>query len=221
MFFLNETFIALLSIIAIDIILGGDNAIVVALACRHLPNHLKNKAIIFGISLAILSRAILTVVAVYLLKIPLVMAVGGVLLLSISYQLLTETDETRNISGSTTLFSAIKTILIADLVMGFDNVIAVAGAAHGNFALVVIGLLVSVPIIIWGSKIILVAIERYPIIVYIGSGVLTYTGAKMIIHDPKLSPLFQNHEFFTLLLKISLILGITFLGWLSNQLREA
>ncbi len=221
MFFSNETFIALLSIIAIDIFLGGDNAIIVALACRHLPNHLKNRAIIFGISLAIVARAILTVVAVYLLKIPLVMAVGGVLLLSISYQLLTETDETRNIAGTTTLAAAIKTILIADLVMGFDNVIAVAGAAHGNITLVIIGLLISVPIIIWGSKLILIVIERYPFIVYIGSGVLTYTGAKMIIHDPVLSPLFQNHEIFTLLLKVSLILGITFLGWIANQLREA
>lgn len=217
----NETIIPLLTIIAIDIFLGGDNAIVVALACRNLPNHLKNKAMLLGISLAIFARAILTVVAVYLLKIPFLMAIGGGLLLYISYQLITEHDGKRNINGKTTLLSAIKTILVADIVMGFDNVIAIAGAAHGNINLVIIGLFISVPIIIWGSKVILYAIQHFPFLIYIGAGVLTFTATKMIIHEPMLTPLFQSRENFALVLQISLIVTISLSGWVMNKFRHA
>lgn len=215
-----EFIIPLLTIISIDIILGGDNAIVVALACRNLPTNIRNKAIFLGIGLAIVARITLTILAVSLLNIPFLMAIGGALLLYISYHLLTDMEDDRAVQGKTTVIAAIKTIIIADIVMGFDNVLAVAGAAHGNKTLVIIGLLVSVPIIIWGSKIILYAIERFPIIIYIGAGILAYTATKMIIHEPMFSALFSHHPVISVLLQITAIIAVILLGWLSNYFKK-
>ncbi len=215
-----EFIIPLLTIISIDIILGGDNAIVVALACRNLPTNIRNKAIFLGIGLAIVARITLTILAVSLLTIPFLMAIGGALLLYISYHLLTDMEDDRAVQGKTTVIAAIKTIIIADIVMGFDNVLAVAGAAHGNKTLVIIGLLVSVPIIIWGSKIILYAIERFPIIIYIGAGILAYTATKMIIHEPMFSALFSHHPVISVLLQITAIIAVILLGWLSNYFKK-
>lgn len=209
-----EFLISILTIISIDIVLGGDNAIVVALACRNLPIHVRNKAMILGIMFAIIARITLTLLAVYLLKIPLLMAIGGSLLLYIAYHLLIDSEDDRNIQGQTTIFAAIKTIIIADIVMGFDNVLAVAGAAHGNITLVIFGLLVSVPIIIWGSKIILYALECFPIIIYFGAGILAYTASKMIVHEPMLTPLFSAHPLLASLMQIILITFILLTGWL-------
>lgn len=216
-----EFLIPLLTIIGIDIILGGDNAIVVALACRNLPEKIRNKAIILGIGLAIAARISMTLIAVYLLQIPLLMAIGGALLLYISYHLLTDIGENRDIEGKTTMFAAIKTIIIADIIMGFDNVLAVAGAAHGNNTLVIIGLLVSVPIIIWGSKLILYAIEKFPVIIYIGAAILTYTATKMIVHDPVFDPLFSHHPLVSIALQISAVVAVIVLGLLSNIFRKS
>lgn len=212
--------IPLLTIISIDIVLGGDNAIVVALACRNLPVRIRNKAILLGIGLAIFARISLTLFAVYLLQIPMLMAIGGALLLYISYHLLVDMDDDRDIAGQTTLFAAIKTIIIADIVMGFDNVIAVAGAAHGNTALVIIGLIISVPIIIWGSKLILYAMQRFPIIIFIGSAILAFTATKMIIHEPMLAPLFSSHPLISKSLQVSLIIAVVFSGWLIKKFRK-
>lgn len=212
-----DIIIALLTIISIDIVLGGDNAIVVALACRNLPDHVKNKAIILGIALAILARVTLTLLAVYILKIPMLMAIGGALLLYISYHLLTETDSYRDVKGTTTLFAAIKTIIVADIVMGFDNVIAIAGAAQGNTILVIVGLIISVPIIIWGSKLILSAMERFPIIIYAGAAILAFTATKMIVHEPMLAPLFNNHPYFSIILHVVAIATIISIGWISKR----
>ncbi|MFN7253139.1 MAG: TerC family protein [Anaerobacillus sp.] len=215
-----ELIIPLLTIISIDIVLGGDNAIVVALACRNLPDRLRNKAIFFGICIAIIARISLTLVAVHLLKIPMLMAIGGALLLYISYHLITELEDEREIEGKTTMLAAIKTIIIADIVMGFDNVIAVAGAAHGNNTFVIVGLLVSVPIIIWGSKIILLAMDRFPIIIYGGAAILAFTATKMIIHEPMLTQLFSSHPFISTFLQISLIIAVLFSGWFMKKLRK-
>lgn len=213
--------IPLLTIISIDIVLGGDNAIVVALACRNLPSKIRNKAIIIGIGFAILARTSLTLIAVYLLNIPLLMAIGGASLLYISYHLLTDLNDKRDVHGKTTLFAAIKTIIIADLVMGFDNIIAVAGAADGNKTLVIIGLLVSVPIIIWGSKLILYAIDRFPIIIYIGAGILAYTATKMIIHEPLLAPIFSSHHYISIGMQLIVIVVVIISGWLSKHAKGA
>ncbi|WP_413379677.1 TerC family protein [Alkalihalobacillus sp. 1P02AB] len=213
-----EFIISLLTIIGIDIILGGDNAIVVALACRNLPHELRNRAMIIGISLAIFMRMGLTVIAVQLLSIPFLLAIGGGLLAYIAYQLLTNNDHDASINGgSTTLFAAIKAILIADFIMGFDNVIAVAGAAHGNQLLVILGLIISVPIILWGSKLILLAFDKFPQVIYIGAAILAYTSSKMITHEPMLSPLFVNWPSFKVAFQVILIVGILFIGWYTKN----
>ena len=186
----------ILIIIGIDIVLGGDNAIVIALACRNLPVDKRNKAILLGTGLAIVVRVALTILAVYLLMIPYLQLIGGLFLVYIAYNLLTEDgDDVDKIRGGTTLFQAVRTIVVADLVMGFDNVLAVAGAAHGNIILVVAGLLISIPIIVWGSKIILKFMERFPIIIYIGAGILALTAGKMMTHEERIQPLLESYSY--------------------------
>ncbi len=211
--------ISLLTIIGVDIILGGDNAIVIALACRNLPIEIRNRAIILGLGLALIIRMGLTIIAVQLLAIPFLLATGGALLIYIAYSLLSEQHDNRDIKGGTNLWSAIKAIIIADFVMGFDNVIAVAGAAHGNPILVMIGLLVSVPIIIWGSKLILNAFDRFPVIIYVGAGILTFTATRMIAHEEMLAPLFSLHPLFTLFFQVVVILGVIIVGGYRKSFR--
>ena len=168
-----EFLTSVLMIVGIDVVLGGDNAIVIALASRNLPESKRNKAILIGTLLAIVLRIILTILAVYLLDIPFLQLIGGVLLTLIAVNLLTDnSNDLSSIQGKTTLFQAVRTIVFADLVMGFDNVIAIAGAAHGRFLLVIIGLLISIPIIIWGSKLILILMERFPFLIYCGAAIL-------------------------------------------------
>jgi len=192
--FTTQFLFALASIVVIDIVLAGDNAIVIALAARNLPPALQKKAIVWGTVGAIVVRTLMTLAVVWLLKVPGLMLVGGLALLWIAYRLLTaEEDEHGNGSVNTSFVAAIKTIVIADAVMGVDNVLAVAGAAHGSFLLVVLGLLISVPIMVWGSRLILRLMERYPAIIYIGAGVLVVTSAKMVMGEPLVKPWFQAH----------------------------
>lgn len=186
----------ILIIIGIDIVLGGDNAIVIALACRNLPVDKRNKAILLGTGLAIVVRIALTIIAVYLLMIPFLQLVGGLFLVYIAYNLLTEEgDDVNKIRGGATLFQAVRTIVVADLVMGFDNVLAVAGAAGGKIILVVAGLLISIPIIVWGSKLILKFMERFPVIIYVGAGILALTAGKMITHEERIQPLLETYSY--------------------------
>ena len=150
----TEFLYALLAIVVIDLVLAGDNAIVIALAARNLPNHLRNKAIVWGTVGAIAVRSAMTMIVVWLLKIPGLLLLGGALLLWIAYKLLLNQDEGEgghNLAPAVGFWAAMKTIVVADAVMGLDNVLAVAGAAHGSFLLVVLGLLISIPIVIWGS----------------------------------------------------------------------
>lgn len=215
----SEFIISLLTIIGIDIVLGGDNAIVVALACRNLPPHLRNKAIILGILLAIVARGALTLVAVHLLAIPYLMSIGGILLLWIAFNLLTGNEEEHTISSEGKMSDAIKTIVVADVVMGFDNVLAVAGAANGNTILVLIGLLVSVPIIIWGSKLILYLMNKFPLIIYIGSGILVFTAARMILHEQLVLTTVNEMGFSNSFFTIILIVTILTAGWAYNKVK--
>jgi YjbE family integral membrane protein len=179
---------ALLAIILIDIVLAGDNAIVIALAARNLPNHLKRKAIIWGTVGAIVIRALMTLGVVWLLKIPGLMLVGGLGLLWIAYQLVADQGESEHDGPiATTFWGAMKTIVVADALMGVDNVLGVAGAAHGAMDLVVIGLLVSVPIVVFGSTMVLKLVERFPIIIKLGAAVLVFTALKMIWNEPLLA----------------------------------
>ncbi len=184
--FSPEFFSALLAIVVIDLVLAGDNAIVIALAARNLPAHLRNKAIAWGTVGAIVVRTAMTVVVVWLLKIPGLLLAGGALLLWIAYKLLINPDngDEHKVSSATNFWGAMQTIVVADAVMGLDNVLAVAGAAHGNFLLVVLGLLISIPIVIWGSQLILKFVQKYPAIVYVGAGVLVWTGVKMMTGEP-------------------------------------
>ncbi|MDI9332243.1 MAG: TerC family protein [Alphaproteobacteria bacterium] len=184
---------ALLAIILIDLVLAGDNAIVIALAARNLPPHLQKKAILWGTFGAIAVRSVMTIGVVWLLKIPGLMLVGGLGLLWIAYKLLVDTGEQENHGPAATTFAgAMKTIIVADALMGVDNVLGVAGAAHGAFDLVVLGLLISVPIVIFGSSIVLKLVERFPIIIQLGAAVLAFTAAKMIVDEPLFDPIFGD-----------------------------
>ena len=182
---------ALLAIILIDLVLAGDNAIVIALAARSLPPNLQKKAIIWGTIGAIVVRSAMTVGVVWLLKIPGLMLVGGLGLLWIAYKLLADEGggEHRGPVAST-FWGAMKTIVVADALMGIDNVLGVAGAAHGSFDLVIIGLLVSVPIVVFGSTMVLKLVERFPVIIKLGAAVLAFTAAKMIVSEPLLDPVY-------------------------------
>ncbi len=183
---------ALMAIILIDLVLAGDNAIVIALAARSLPPKLRQKAIVWGTVGAILVRSVMTVGVVWLLKIPGLMLVGGLGLLWIAYKLLNDThnDEHQGpVVG--TFWGAMKTIIVADALMGVDNVLGVAGAAHGSFDLVIIGLLISVPIVVFGSSLVLKLVERFPLIIKLGAAVLAFTAAKMIVSEPLLDDVFD------------------------------
>ncbi|NEW08755.1 TerC family protein [Paenibacillus sp. SYP-B3998] len=187
--------VSLLSIILIDLVLAGDNAIVIGMAARNLKKETQKKVILWGTVGAIVIRAFATVIVVSLLKIPGLLLAGGLLLLWISYKLLTDKKNHEQVQAKDSMWAAIRTIIIADAVMGLDNVIAVAGAAHGNFWLVIIGLMVSVPIVVWGSTLFIKWIETYPWIIYIGSGVLVLTAGKMITGEKFLTPYFESNPF--------------------------
>lgn len=179
-----EFWAALVSIIFIDLVLAGDNAIVIGMAARKLSPTQQRKAIFWGTFGAVAIRILATILVVELLKIPGLQLAGGLLLVWIAYKLLLNDEGHKEIKAKDSLLAAIRTIVVADAAMGLDNVIAVAGAAHGNTLLVVIGLLISVPIVVWGSTLFITLINKFPSIVYIGSGVLAYTAAKMITHEP-------------------------------------
>ena len=183
--------IAVGQIIMIDILLGGDNAVVIALACRKLPPEQRTKGILWGTAGAIILRVVLIAFALTLLQVPYLKLVGAALLIWIGVKLLAPQDEDghSNIEGSDRLWAAVKTVIIADLVMSVDNVIAIAGAATGageqhQMPLVIFGLLVSVPIIIWGSQMVLKLMDRFPIIITIGGMLLGWIAGTMAHTDP-------------------------------------
>ena len=186
---------ALLAIVLIDLVLAGDNAIVIALAARNLPQHLKTRAIVWGTVGAIAVRSVMTLGVVWLLKIPGLMLVGGLGLVWVAYQLLADDDGGAHSNPmASTFWGAMKTIVVADALMGVDNVLGVAGAAHGAFDLVIIGLLVSVPIVVFGSSVVLKLVERFPIIIQAGAAVLAFTAAKMIVSEPILNGVYGAPE---------------------------
>jgi YjbE family integral membrane protein len=179
--------LALLEIIWVNILLSGDNAVVIALAARSLPPKQQRTAIIFGSSGAIVLRIILTIVAAQLLLLPWLKVIGGLLLLYIGVSLLLpEGDDDGQAKEHGSLLSAIRTILLADLVMSLDNVVAVAAAAHGNLTLLIAGLAISIPLVIFGSTLLLKVIEKLPIIVWLGAALLGYIAGEMLVSDPAL-----------------------------------
>jgi len=205
---------ALLAIVLIDLVLAGDNAIVIALAARKLPPQLQTKAIIWGTVGAIVVRTAMTVGVVWLLKIPGLMLVGGLGLVWIAYKLLApDGGGGSHEPSATTFWGAMKTIVIADALMGVDNVLGVAGAAKGSIDLVVIGLLISVPIVVWGSTLVLKLVERFAIITYLGAGVLAYTAAHMIVGEPLLDELFDPSVAIRVATHALLVAGVLGAGW--------
>lgn len=214
-----EFFSALVAIIVIDLVLAGDNAIVIALAARNVPASLRTKAIVWGTVGAIAVRTSMTLVVVWLLKIPGLLLIGGLLLVWIAYKLIIDNENggEDHLDAASSFWGAMKTIIVADALMGLDNVLAVAGAAQGNFLLVVLGLLISIPIVIWGSQLILKFVERYPAIVYLGAGVLAWTSVKMMSNEPMLKEALSQHPVLVWAAYIAVVGGVLMGGlWVNH-----
>lgn len=209
----------LLTIVLLDLVLAGDNAIVIALAARSLPSSLQKRAVFWGTFGAVAIRIVLTVLVVYLLELPGLMLVGGALLLPIAWKLLKpEHDDTpSSITAAANFWSALRTIVLADALMGLDNVLAIAGAAKGHTGLVVIGLLISIPLVVWGSTLILKLIERFPIIVYFGAAAIAWTAGRMISHEKLWLTWFDTHGWMKHLLEVGLVIIICGGRWLLNR----
>ncbi len=182
----SEFWIGLMKIIGVNIVLSGDNAVVIALAARSLPAHQQKKAVMWGAGAAIVMRIVLTIFAVQLLTLPWLKLVGSLLLFWIGVKLLVQEDGGDDISASDNLMAAIKTILIADLVMSLDNVIAVAAAAGGSLTLLILGLAISIPLVIFGATLLLNLMERYPVIITIGAALIGLVAGEMLVTDPVL-----------------------------------
>ena len=223
--FTADFFSALTAIIIIDLVLAGDNAIVIALAARKLPKELQTRAIVWGTVGAILVRVISTLAVVALLRIPGLMGAGGLVLIWIAYKLLASDEQNKKEGALRTEISgfgaAIRTIVIADAVMGLDNVLGVAGAAAGSYVLVVLGLLISIPIMVWGSTLILRLVDRFPVIIYIGAAVLAWTAAKMLRHEPMLEDWMVIYPWLPWVLYTVIIGGVLLGGYLNNRGRGA
>ncbi|MDO3678178.1 TerC family protein [Paenibacillus ehimensis] len=182
-----DWFILFLQIMLINIVLSGDNAVVIALASKNLPLHQRKQAIWWGAFGAIALRVVLTVIAVYVLKVPFIQALGSVLLLWIAIKLLIDEEDHSNVKQATTLGKAVSTIILADFVMSLDNVLAIAAKAKGEVGVIILGIGLSIPIIVWGSTLVVNLLKQYPIFVYLGAGILGYTAGEMFIADEKLA----------------------------------
>lgn len=194
MFSAPQFWVDVFKIIMIDLLLSGDNAVVIALACRNLPEAQRRKGILYGVGGAIGLRIVLTFFAVSLLALPYLKLVGAFLLIWIGIKLILPEDEGHgedNIKADTQLFGAVKTIIIADFVMSLDNVLGVAAAAKGNVALLVFGLLISIPLIAWSSQLVLKLIDRFPFIIFAGGALLGYVAGEMLVSEALLQPIIE------------------------------
>ncbi len=208
---MEEGLVLFLKIMIINIVLSGDNAVVIAMASKNLPLHQRKSAVGWGSFGAVALRLILTVGAVYLLSIPYLQAIGSVLLMYIAIKLLVEVSGEKHIREATSLAGAVQTIIIADFIMSLDNVLAIAAVAKGNTALIIIGIGLSIPLIIWGSTIIMSVLDRYPVFIYVGAAILGYTAGEMVLNDEKVGPLLENahHDLHWIIPISGVILVIT------------
>ena len=184
--FTPQWFSALATIVLIDLVLAGDNAIVIGLAARNVPREMQRRVVLWGTAGAIVVRALLTMVVVWLLEIPAFLLIGGIALVYIGWKVTQDGGAAPGVTAETSMRGAIRTIIVADAVMGIDNVLAVGGAAQGSMLLVILGLAISIPIMIWGSSLVLKWVSRFPVILWLGAGVLGWTAAKMIASEPLL-----------------------------------
>ena len=207
-------------IIMIDLLLSGDNAVVIALACRNLPLEQRKKGIMFGVLGAIVLRIVLTFFAVNLLSLPYLKLVGALLLIWIGIKLILPEDEHNedSIKADTRLFGAVKTIIIADLVMSLDNVLGVAAAAKGNVSLLVFGLLISIPLIAWSSQLVLKLIDRFPFIIYAGGALLGYVAGEMLVSEALFANVMEARHYLHWLIPVLCALLVLGLGkWLAMR----
>ncbi len=219
MFSTPQFWVDVFKIIMIDLLLSGDNAVVIALACRNLPKAQRRKGILYGVGGAIGLRIVLTFFAVNLLSLPYLKLVGAVLLLWIGIKLILPEEEVHgagHIKAETQLWGAIKTIIIADFVMSLDNVLGVAAAAKGNVWLLVFGLLISIPMIAWSSQLVLKLIDRYPFIIYAGGALLGYVAGEMLVSEALFKPLVEAQHALHWLVPAACALLVLVVGkWLA------
>ena len=207
----SQFWLGLGAIIWVNIILSGDNAVVIALAARSLPAHQQTKAVIWGAGAAVVLRIVLTIVAVELLKLSYLKLLGGVLLVWIAVKLLVpEDDGGDGIKSSSNLIAAIKTILIADFVMSLDNVIAVAAVAKGSIVLLVLGLLISIPLVVFGATMLMKLMETYPVIITVGAALIGYVAGEMLVTDPVVVEWFRAHAHWMIDFEIFSVFGRKF-----------
>ena len=208
-------------IIMIDLLLSGDNAVVIALACRNLPQEQRKQGIFYGVVGAIILRVVLTFFAVSLFSLPYLKLIGALLLIWIGIKLILPEQEEHgegNIKADTHLWGAVKTIIIADFVMSLDNVLGVAGAAHGNAMLLIFGLLVSIPLIAWSSQLVLKLIDRFPFIIYAGGALLGYVAGEMLVGEALFKPLLEaQHALHWLVPVLCAILVLAAGKWLAKR----
>ena len=218
MFFSTQFWVDVFKIIVIDLLLSGDNAVVIALACRNLPEAQRRKGILFGVGGAIGLRIVLTFFAVSLLALPYLKLIGALFLLWIGVKLILPEEERSadNIVADTRLFGAVKTIIIADFVMSLDNVLGVAAAAKGNVPLLVFGLLISIPLIAWSSQLVLKLIDRLPFIIYAGGALLGYVAGEMLVSEALFASMVEAHNYLYWLIPALCALLVLALGlWLA------
>lgn len=213
----TEFLSGLLAIVLLDLVLAGDNAIVIALAARNLPATLQKRAVLWGTVGAVAVRIALSAMVIWLLKLSGLMLLGGVLLLPIAWKLLKQDDAAHEVSAAAGFWSALRTIVVADALMGVDNVLAIAGASHGNLPLLALGLLISVPLVVWGSTLILRLIERFPVVIYLGAAAIAWTAGRMVAHDRLLHGWFAAHAWTSHLLEFALVVLTCGGGWLTRR----
>lgn len=207
---------SLFAIVIIDLALAGDNAIVIGMAARNLPKQQQKKVIIWGTIGAITVRVLATLVVVWLLSIPGLRFIGGIILLWIGYKLIVEEEDDAGDTSkvSATFWKAVATIIVADMVMGLDNVLAVAAASQGEFLLVVIGLIISIPLIIYGSTLVIKLINRFPWVLYVGAGIIAWTAGLMILDEPFIHDIISPMP----VLKWSIVVLLTALVFLAGRM---
>lgn len=212
---------ALVAIILIDVVLGGENALVIAMAAKKLPDHLRQRAMVWGTFGAVAVRFVCVAALTYLLMIPGLRLVGGLMLIYIAWRLTSNNEGHTNVKAAATFWGAMGTIVMADAVMGLDNALAIAGAANGNWILIIIGLLVSVPIILFGSTMISKLLDKYPRSIYIGAFVLYVVALKMIVHEPVIDqwndPL---HDFVEMILPVLGAIVLTAKQFYRTEIRK-
>lgn len=212
-----EHILLLSEILIINLVLSGDNAVVIAMASKSLPLKQRKQAVWWGALGAVVLRCLLTWVAVILLQIPFIQAAGGIFLAGIAFKLLLPHDDNTRTEEASTMWRAVQTILVADIIMSLDNVLAIAALADGDLAILVIGIAISIPIVVWGSNLIADWLHRLPLLSYVGAGILGYTAGRMLLHDPQLGPMITlTIPMFAKLIPTILAATVIMFGWFKN-----